>query len=228
MAAIAGERSFTEPGFASFWDRLSQLHEGGCINEDAASLGTWEGRQAFAAERGAMNLAAGTTAANWYFEMGSDVVGIMMPPSTGRPVSLDVSSETVMIPSFAEHPQEAADFLAFLRSPERLKALNDELGYVPVPDDRFDLDWVDDPVIRDLFEAAVEGQQARHMGVDGMVPYSVLAEGFFPAAQLMFTEGLTPEEAAAMVEEAAKNWRELNPEMLERYSEWYETIKAMP
>jgi multiple sugar transport system substrate-binding protein len=227
MAAIAGERSFTEPEFASFFDRMAQLFEADCINEDASSLGTWEGRQAFLAERGAMNLAAGTTAANWYFEMGSDVVGIMMPPSTGGPVSLDVSSETVMIPSFADNPQEAADFLAFLRSEERLKALNDELGYIPVPDDRFDLEWVSDPVIKDLFSWAEEGQEARHMGVDGMVPYSVLSEGFFPAVQLMFTGDISSEEAAQMVEDAAQNWRDLNPDMLERYKEWYQNILAM-
>jgi multiple sugar transport system substrate-binding protein len=226
MAAIAGERSFTEPEYVSFFERMAQLFENDYVNDDAASLGTWEGRQAFLAERGAMNLAAGTTAANWYYEMGSDTVGLMMPPSTGGPVSLDVSSETVMLPVFAENPQAAADFLAYLRTEERLKALNDELGYIPVPDDRFDLDWVEDPVIKELFEWAAEGQEARHMGVDGMVPYSVLAEGFFPAVQLMFTDDLSPEEAAAMVEEAAQNWRDLNPEMLERYIEWYQNILA--
>jgi raffinose/stachyose/melibiose transport system substrate-binding protein len=225
MEAVLGIRKFTDPEFAYF-DKMYELKERGCFNDDASSLGIYDGRMAYPAGRGAMNFPSLPTAMGWIKEMGSDKVGFMAPPMTSHPVGMAVDMEGLFLPNFSEHPQEASDFLAYLHSEDRMKAIADELGYVYVPDDRFNMDWIQDPVIKSGLELGVQGMEQGTRMVESLIPYSIFSDGFFPALQLMFSEDMKPAEAAAMVEKAAENWRQLNPEQVAQYRLWYEETKA--
>jgi len=205
---------------------MYELKQRGCFNDDVSSLGVYDGRMAFPAGRGAMNFPSLPTAMEQIKTMGSDTVGFMIPPRTTRPTAMAVDMEGLFLPIFSKHPQEAADFLVYLHSPERMKALADELGYAYVPDDRFDLNWIEDPAIRRGLEMGKEGMEIEVRMVESLIPYSIFSDGFFPALQLMFSENLEPDKAAAMVQEAAENWRQLNPEQVEQYTLWYEETKA--
>lgn len=219
MKMVVGDLKFNDPQFASYWDRLNTLKERGCFNDNASSLGTWDARLMIPAEQAAMGFPAMETALIWMREMGSDKIGIMLPPMTTKEMPLAVEADVQFIPSFAKHPQEAADFLAFLRTPERMNAMYDELGLIPA-DDRFDLNSIEDPAVRKYAEMVFEGYKAQSRQVESWLPYEIVGEGLIPAFQQLWAGDVTPEQAADVVEDAAARYRELNPEMLDIFRDW--------
>jgi raffinose/stachyose/melibiose transport system substrate-binding protein len=83
-------------------------------------------------------------------------VGIMLAPVFGEGQSagkLGITGQVLVIPSFADNPETAADVLKFFHSPERLAAMYQMSGALP-PDDRFDASIVSSEVDKQILEWA--------------------------------------------------------------------------
>jgi len=219
MKAVVGDLKFNDKEFAGYWERLDILKKRGCFNENATSIGTWDARLMIPAEQAAMGFPAMETALIWIREMGPDKIGIMAPPMTTKEVPIPVEADVQFIPSFAKHPKEAAQFLAFLRTPERMEAMYTQLGLIPA-DDRFDLDLIEEPVVRKYAEMIFEGYKVQSRQVESWLPYEIVGDGLIIAFQKLWAGEVTPQGAADIVEEAAALYRELNPDMLEIFRDW--------
>jgi multiple sugar transport system substrate-binding protein len=216
---VVGDLKFNGPEFVGYWERLAALKERGCFNENADSLGTWDARLMIQAEEAAMGFPAMETALIWIKELGPDTLGIMRPPMTAREMDIPVEADVQFITKFAKHPKEAAEFLAFLRTPERMQAMYNQLGLIPA-DDRFDLNMIEEPVVRQYAELVFAGFKTQSRQVESWLPYEIVGEGLIPAFQKLWAGEVTPQEAADIVEDAASRYRELNPDVLDIFRDW--------
>lgn len=221
--AVTGDRDFTEPEYAYFWDLMEELLDKGYINYDAPSLTVFEGMGKFYSEEAAITFTTSTQAVAWMYEMGEDVVGVMAAPAvTDVPVDWVVTQGmTVFITEWSPNKEIAADFIKFLHSPEVLAASYDLLKGIVLPaDDRFDTSVIEADMVMDIWELQESGFANNISFTDSVIPWGVLEDGLMKPISSMLSGGLTATEASAQTQAAAEIWRELNPEYLEKYKEW--------
>jgi multiple sugar transport system substrate-binding protein len=150
---------------------------------------------------------------------GWDDIGLMLTPKyadgemAGQYV---VTAQGLGITSWSQHKQEAADFLMFMHTPDRLKAWFEYTGVIPA-DDRLDPSVITQPQLKQVYEwdTTVAGPN-----LENFIPSQLDAESNFAGAQLLFAGDNTPEELAQMAEEVIQKWREQNPDAVENFSAW--------
>ena len=221
--AVIGEKSWTDEPYADMWYRIAEMRDEGCVSKDASSLTYFEAQELFRAGKAAITFPAASSVVSWMREMGQDVVGVMAIPSvTGQPIDwYTTQGMTLFITPWSPHKEQAADFLKFLHSQEAMKSLYEKLGGMVLPaDDRFDPNIITSPTVRLIWEKQQAGFQKNISMTDAVIPYAILGDGMMPAISKMFSDNMTPEEAAKMTEAAAENWRKLSPEMLAMYKQW--------
>lgn len=221
--AVTGKRSWTEEPYTDFWYRLAELRDKGYINSDVTSLDYYQGMSLVEAGKAAMTCHASDASAAMMKRKGEDVIGAMAAPSvSGAPLGwLPGISYAFFITEWSPNKEAAADFLTFFHTPEVLAAAYEEMEGVVLPaDDRFDASLIQSPGIKKIFELQQNGFKKNKPHLDAVLPWGILGDGIMPAFQLMLSDNMSPEDAAKMTEEAAKTWRELNPELLEKYTEW--------
>ena len=98
----------------------------------------------------------------WAKDLGADKIMVSKWPVFGDGALKDVydatQSTSYFVTSWSEHQQEAADFLAFLHTPEQLDAWFAATG-VPPADDRFDTSKITDPLDQQIYEFNTTGPQ---------------------------------------------------------------------
>jgi len=223
LDAVVGKSSFTEPKFADVWYRVRELLDKGYITKAAASIPWYEAQPEVRAGRAAFGFVVPAHVLEWQEELGEEAIGFMNTPqlpsakSSGWP-SMGIA---VYIPPYAIHKEEAADFLTFLHTPESLWALHEDLpGRVLPADDRFDISAVQDPKYREIYEATAKSLAEGYYMTDYLIPWGILEDGYFVAGQRLVSEGISPAEAAEIVEKAAETWRLLSAENIEAIEKW--------
>jgi len=222
-AAVIGDRSWTEKPFADFWYRVAELRDKGYVNEDATSLDYFTGQSLLEAGKAAFTFHASDASAAMILRAGDDVIGSMAAPSvTGQPLGwLPGISYAFFITTWSPQKAAAADFITFFHTPDVLNSAYAQMKGVVLPaDDRFDSSVVEIPGIRNIVALQQEGFRINELHLDAILPWAIMGDGMMPAFQLMFSENMSPEEAAAMTEEAIKNWRAQNPEVLGKYEQF--------
>jgi hypothetical protein len=183
------------------------------------SLDFFQGREAFHQGNAAFGVATNGQAIQWIQEMGGeDHVGIMRIPAFGESAmagGLNDQSHSWGIPVFSSHKQEAADFLVFTHTPERLKRWYELTKNIPA-DDRFDPAWLGTQTEKDFYQYLVE---ASIPYPEGYIPVQVDEEGLYAAVQSIFSGG-TPQDAAQLMEDAAEKWRSLDPSGVTNFTNW--------
>jgi multiple sugar transport system substrate-binding protein len=220
MAAIRGERSLEEPMFAEWWERWAEMRDRNCFNEDVMSLDLYQGQNLFELRAAAMTNHVEPFIAQLQRDMGEDVVGIMRTPSYGNGAlarSIGVPTQTLTIPIFSPHKEEAADFLRFLHSDEMMKLMYEMAGAV-TPDSRFKQEWLDTSADRQILEWIEEGVPL--FWYQYYYPPVWESEGAIALGQLLMAGDITAEEAASRYQALAEKWRSENPEQLEAYEGW--------
>jgi raffinose/stachyose/melibiose transport system substrate-binding protein len=226
-AAVVGERNWTEQAFAEPFYKMAELRDAGCMNVDAGSLTYYEGQGLLLQGKAAMTIHASDAALAAAREMGEDVIGIM--PT----ISLDDTpenwapfiTEAWVIPSWSPNKEIAADVLNFFHTQQAMQdGYTITKGAVLPGDDRFDASIITSPLAKKVWDLQLQGAQKKAYMIDGLLPWAVLDEGQIRAFGLMFSENLSPEKAAEMMEAAAKKWREANPEVLKKYQLWAQSL----
>ena len=159
--AVIGTKKFTDPDLAAWWTQLADMKAANCWNDDIGSLGLYQAQQTWVNGKSAMTITAGTDVKKFVKLVGGSKVGVMAMPTYAKGVGagkLGATSQTLGVTSFSKHQKEAAAFIEYLHTPDRLAAFYKATGALPA-DDRFNASLITIPQIKQLFNVG-EGRRA--------------------------------------------------------------------
>ncbi len=220
MRASLTPGAFLEPKFSEWWTRLKELKDAGCWNEDINSVDYQQGQDLFVQGKSAMIFGNDTFLAGWAEQLGTwDKIGVMMVPKYGTGKLADtyvVTAQGWGITSWSEHPKEAADFLMFMHTPDRVNAWFQATGVLPA-DDRLDTSLIQQPQLKQVYEwdTTVGGPN-----LENFIPSMMDEQANFAGAQLLFAGEKTPEELARLTDDVLAKWREQNPDAVKNFEKW--------
>ncbi|MCI0520858.1 MAG: extracellular solute-binding protein [Chloroflexi bacterium] len=218
--AVIGEASFLDEKYTGFYKDLDAMVKNGYFNPDIMSRDLSYGNDLFSQGQVAMAFGTDGFLSQAIKDLGAAKVGLMPIPKygTGKLAEYGNSTQSIsfLITKQSKHPQEAADFLAFLHSPEMLKSWYQATGIVPA-DKRFDASLITDALIKLMYQIKTTGPQ---IWAENFIPGQLDAEGDLAAGELIFSQSGTPEEAAQIWENAAQTWRTQHPDELEKWKNW--------
>ena len=216
--AVVGDKKFTDPEFAEWWSKLQEMIDHKCWNDDIGSQELYQAQQTWVDGKSAMTISAGTEVGNFVNKVGKDKVGVMAMPAYGDGIGagkLGSTSQTLGISSWSPHKQEAADFITYLHTPERLAAFYKATGALPA-DDRFDSSLITVPQVKDLFDMSKDGSPY----LENFIPTDLDSKGNFEGVQLMFAGSESAQEAAANMEKEMDRIRTIQPDLIDNFKEW--------
>jgi raffinose/stachyose/melibiose transport system substrate-binding protein len=216
--AVVGDKKFTDPEFAEWWSKLQEMIDHKCWNDDIGSQELYQAQQTWVDGKSAMTISAGTEVGNFVKKVGVDKVGVMAMPAYGDGIGagkLGSTSQTLGISSWSPHKQEAADFIMYLHTPERLAAFYKATGALPA-DDRFDSSSITVPQVKDLFDMSKDGSPY----LENFIPTDLDSKGNFEGVQLMFAGSESAQEAAANMEKEMDRIRTIQPDLIDNFKEW--------
>jgi raffinose/stachyose/melibiose transport system substrate-binding protein len=212
--AVVGKASFTDPKYTGWYTELEKMVKAGYFNNDVMSLDLDQGVRQFSQGKGAMAFLSDGMLKQAITDLGADKVGVMRPPKWGTGKLADAGNATQSISFFvtpwSQHPKEAADFLTYLHTPDRLAAWYKATGVVPA-DDRFDRSLVTIPQLQQMQKFETTGDQ---VWLENWIPGQLDGDGDIPAGQMVFSGSGTANDAAQLWERVAKTWRQAHPDEL--------------
>ena len=165
-----------------------------------------------------MTITAGTDVKKFVNQVGPSKVGLMAMPTFGNGIGagkLGATSQTLGVTSFSKYPKEAAAFIEYLHTPNRLAAFYNYTGALPA-DDRFNASLVKIPQIKQLFNMAKVGGPY----LENFIPYELDQKGNFAGVQLLMAGKMTPTQAAAAMESNMARIRLTNPKEIANFKVW--------
>jgi raffinose/stachyose/melibiose transport system substrate-binding protein len=223
LAAVGGEQSFADPKHAAWWQRLQELRDRKCFNDDINSLELYRGQQLWTDGKAAMTITAGSDVRKFVQDVGVGRVGVStMPrwgsgPNAGR---LGGTSQTLGITSTTRYPQVAADFIRFTHTPERMNAFFEATGALPA-DDRFDQAQIKLP--QQQFLAEQLRRPAPYL--ENFIPTELDSKAVFEQTQLLFSGKEDAKAAAARMEDVAARIRRVDPDQVSNFKAWGESYR---
>jgi raffinose/stachyose/melibiose transport system substrate-binding protein len=222
--AVIGEASFLEDKYTGWYERLNELVKKGYFNESVNSLPLDRGHTIFSRGDSAMSFGTDGIVRQWQNDLSQDTVGIMKYPKFGEGALVDTFNATQsishFITSWSKNKEEAADFLQFMHTPERMQRWF-ELTGVGLADKRFDDSLIKNPVLRQLYEWETTGPQ---VWLQNYNPVQVDSEANLKAGQLIFSQSGTPQDAAQLWQSVAQRWRTQNPDELQNWRTWHPEV----
>ena len=218
--AIIGKASFKDEKYTGWYNRLDDLVKKGYFNQDVMSLDLDQGERLFWQGKGAIAWGSDGMIKQALTDLGADKVGVMRPPKWGTGKLADAGNATqsisFLITKWSKHPQEAADFLAFLHTPERLAAWYQATGVVPA-DKRFDRSLVTSPALKQMLEWETTGPQ---VWLENYLPGQIDSDADLTAGQNIFAQNGSPADAADLWQRTAETWRNQHPDELKNWQNW--------
>jgi raffinose/stachyose/melibiose transport system substrate-binding protein len=222
---FTGARDFRDPKYHEHWVRLEDLKKRNFLNADMSSLGLYPGIDLIVAGKLAMGESIGSRIPADSKKTNGRIGCMVMPvfgkgKMAGKPI---LDAQGIGISAKAEDPKAAAAFLEFLQSPERLNALWEKTGWIPTSS-KFDTSVIKDEVVRSMWRRWGEGETIPYIA--NVVPGQFYEQALLPTAQQIVAGKSTGEEAGALASKIAGEWRNFNPDMVDRYKEWAKDLSA--
>lgn len=219
MAASVGGAKFTDPNFAEWWSRLKELKDANCWNKDINSVDYQQGQDMFVQGKSAMIFGNDTFLKGWADTIGWDNMSVMMVPtyaSKNLAKTYIVTAQGWGITSWSKHPQESADFLMFMHTPDRLAAWFKYTGVMPA-DKRMDSSLIDKPILKQIYQwdTTIAGPN-----LENFIPSMLDEQSNFAGTQLLFSGDKTPDQLAQLAEDVTTKWREQNPDQMKNFQSW--------
>jgi len=223
---VVGIKKFTDrPGLIDVFEKIDEYNRAGYFIEAAMSLDQAQAWPEWRRETGTFAMLAHPLIFT-YMEEVPDTFKIMpsfskLPGSRYSLPGPPIFVFSQFITPWSENKELAADFLVFLHSQESFKAMVDTLGGTLTPvDDRFNPNLIKDPIRREFAEIMMETLRHDSVHMDEYLPWAITGENIVAVVEQLILKRVTPEEAAALVEKNAEEWRTLNPEYVENYKKW--------
>jgi multiple sugar transport system substrate-binding protein len=119
------------------------------------------------------------------------------------------------VTSFSKHQKEAAAFIKYLHTPDRLSAFYKATGALPA-DDRFNANLITIPQIKQLFTMAKAGGPY----LENFIPFELDQKGNFNGVQLVLAGKMTAAQAAAAMESNMARIRLTKPKEIANFKAW--------
>jgi raffinose/stachyose/melibiose transport system substrate-binding protein len=218
--AIIGNANFTDEKYTGWYKTLDEMVKKGYFNKDVMSLDLSQGASAFGQGKAAMAFGTDGMIKQALTDLGADKVGVMKTPKKGTAKLADVGNATQSISFFitkwSKNPQAAADFLAFMHTPERLTSWYKHTGVVAA-DSRFDSSLVTDPILKQMLQWETTGPQ---VWLENFLPGQIDSDGDLVAGQQIFSQSGSPADASTTWQRAAETWRNQHPDELKNWQNW--------
>jgi ABC-type glycerol-3-phosphate transport system substrate-binding protein len=223
---FVGELDWREPRYHEHWVRLEELKTAGYINDDVVSLELYQGIQLYDTGKAAMCFNVTPGVPNSQEQLGAEKVGYMKMPTFGTGAMADKpinDTQGFGIPSDAEDKENAAAFLEFMHSPDRVNALW-ELARTTPANKTFDGSAIDDPLLKSIHEQWVLGDS--NVYIPDLMPTLFWTDAMFVASQRILEGTLTGEESGELAAEVTEKWKQQNPDLVENYTTWGQDLSA--
>jgi raffinose/stachyose/melibiose transport system substrate-binding protein len=223
LAAVGGQKKFTDPEFSLWWQRLQDMRDHKCWNNDINSQQLYQAQQTWADGKAAMTITAGSDVKKFVTKVGVSKVGVMaMPKWSNGPYAgkLGATSQTVGITAWTKYPQVDADFIMFMHSPERMAAWFKTTGAFPA-DNRFDTKLITLPQQKKLFSMAINGAPY----LENFIPTELDSKANFGEAQLLLGGSIDWKKAAAATEQIAQRIRLTQRSTIGDFKTWAHSFK---
>jgi multiple sugar transport system substrate-binding protein len=221
MSASVGNAKFTDPQFAGWWTALDQLKNANCWNKDIGSVDYQQGQDMFVQGKSAMIFSNDTFLKGFADTpgFGWDSMAVMMVPKWASGKMADEYITTAQgwgITSWSKYPEQAADFLMFMHSADRLGAWWADTGVLPA-DNRMDASLITQPIQKQIFQwdTTVAGAN-----LENFIPSQLDNDGNMAGVQLLFSGDKTPAELAQLSEDTITKWRTQNPDEVNNFLIW--------
>jgi len=117
----------------------------------------------------------------------------------------------------AKDPAAAAAFLEFLNTPDRLNAFHRITGWIP-SSSRFSSDQIENESVRAMWKTW--GESPNITNVTNLMPGQFYEQAAIPTGQQVVSGALTGEQAGDLAAQVAQEWRDFNPDLVEKYQQW--------
>jgi len=222
MAPTVSQAKYTDAKYAEWWTKLGELRDNEYINKDINSLEFYQGQDNFKKGQAGFTFTVGSGAVDFVKTMGADKVGIMTMPAWGSGAlagRLQLSSQTVGVTSWSKYPKEAADFIMFMHSPERVNAMYTASGAFPA-DDRFDTNLLNTAQEKEI--ASLAAGDVAPWG-ENYIPSQFDEQAYYFGVQEFFN-GKTPAEMAQKCQELIEKWMQEQPDSVKNFESWYSSL----
>jgi raffinose/stachyose/melibiose transport system substrate-binding protein len=223
LDATTGKQKFTDPKHAAWWTRLQEMRDHKCWNDDINSLELYQGQQRWAQGKAAMTVAAGSDVKKFVQQVGAAKAGVMAMPKWGKgPYAgrLGSTSQTVGITAWTKYPEESADFIRFMHTPQRMAAWFNTTGAFPA-DDRFSTKLIKLPQQKILFNLVKNGAPY----LENFIPTELDSKANFAQSQLLLGGSIDAKEAAAATEKIAQRIRLTQRKQMANFKIWAQSYK---
>jgi raffinose/stachyose/melibiose transport system substrate-binding protein len=218
--AIVAGTELSQAKYTGWYELLDELVKKKYFNDSVNSLKLDQGHSIFSRGQSAMSLGTDGIVGQWQNDLGAEKVGVMKMPKFANGQLAQGFNATQSISYFickwSKNKQEAADFLRFMHTPERMKRWY-ELTGVGVADKRFDAATIQDPVLKQMYEWETTGTQ---VWLENYNPVQVDSEANIPAGQLIFSQSGSPKEASQLWVQVARRWQTQQPEQYQDWKSW--------
>jgi len=215
-----GNLDWRNPRYHEHWVRLEELKKKGYFNDDITSLQLYQGIQLF--DTGKASMCFNTTPAipNSQKQLGAANVGFMMLPRFGHgkmaPYPI-LDSQGFGIPTKGHDHPDAAKFLDYMHSKERLQAMWTLSKQIPA-DSRFDGSVIDVPLIRAVQKKWMKGKH--NVYIADLMPTKFWTDAMFVASQKILAGSMTGNQAGDLAHQVTQTWKQQNPDMVKNYATW--------
>ena len=218
LDATTGKAKFTDAKHAAWWSRLQEMQQHECWNDDINSLELYQAQEQMVAGKAAMTVTAGSDVTKFVKKVGVAKVGAMAMPKWGNgPYAgkLGSTSQTMGITAWTKHPKEAASFIMFMHTPERMSSWFKTTGAFPA-DDRFNTKLITLPQQKVLFDLVRKGSPY----LENFIPPELDAKAMFGQSQLLLGGNTTAAKAAAETEKIAERIRRTQRKLIANFQKW--------
>ena len=215
-----GNLDWRKSRYHEHWVRLEELKKNGYINKDATSLQLYQGIQLF--DTGKASMCFNTTPAipNSQKQLGAAKVGYMVMPKFGHGALAGIpitDTQGFGIPTKGRDHSDAAKFLDFMHSKERLQAMWTLSKQIPA-NTTFDGSVIHDPLVRRVQKQWVAGKH--NVYIADLMPTKFWTDAMFVASQKILSGSMTGTQAGELAHQVTQTWKKQNPDMVSNYKAW--------
>ena len=170
-----------------------------------------QGIQLFDTGKAAMCINTTPAIPNSQQQLGVEKVGLMVMPVFGKGKMAGIpitDTQGFGIPAKAADPQNAAKFLEFIHSPDRVQAMWTLSKQIPA-NTTFDSSVVDDPLSKLIAEKWVKADH--NVYIADLMPTLFWTDAMFVASQKILGGELTGEASGDLPKENYEKWKSQNP-----------------
>jgi raffinose/stachyose/melibiose transport system substrate-binding protein len=220
LSLFIGDLDWRDPKYHEHWVKLEELKKAGYFNDDIGSVELYQGIQLYDTGKAAMCFNTTPAIPNSQKQLGAEKVGYMVMPTfgTGSMAGIPITdTQGFGIPSKAADKANAAAFLEFMHSDERVNAMWELSTQIPA-NKTFDASAIEDPLLKTIDEKWVAGDT--NVYIADLMPTLFWTDAMFVNSQKILNGESTGEQAGEVAAEVTAKWKKQNPDLLENYEKW--------